>query len=167
MEIKLRKWRKSDLDSLVRYANNKNIADNLTDMFPYPYTRQDAEKFISYATSDTPNILFAIDVDGEAVGSIGIHPQTDIHRLNAELGYWLAEPYWGKGIISNAINKIVAYTFEHTEIERIFARPFGTNIASQKVLEKNNFRLEGRFEKTLIKCGELKDELIYAIRKIR
>jgi ribosomal-protein-alanine N-acetyltransferase len=166
MEIKLRKWKESDIDSLVKYANNKNIAVNLTDMFPYPYKRKDAEKFITYANSDTPNHLFAIEINGEAVGSIGIHPQDDIHRLNAELGYWLAEPFWGKGIITNAVKQIVKYTFDHTDIERIFARPFGTNIASQKVLEKNKFRLEGRYEKTIIKNGELKDELIYAIRRI-
>lgn len=166
MEIKLRKWRKSDVDSLVKYANNKNIAVNLTDMFPCPYTRADAEKFIAYATSDTPNHLFAIEINDEAVGSIGIHPQTDIHRQNAELGYWLAEPFWGKGIITSAVKQIVDYTFHNTDIERIFARPFGCNIASQKVLEKNNFHLEGRFEKTIIKNGELRDELIYAIRRI-
>jgi RimJ/RimL family protein N-acetyltransferase len=166
MEFKLRSWEKSDVDSLVKYANNKNIAVNLTDMFPYPYTREDAEKFIAYAISDTPNHLFAIDIDDKAVGSIGIHPQDDIHRLNAELGYWLAEPFWGKGVITSAIKQVVSYTFDNTDVERIFARPFGTNIASQKVLEKNKFRLEGRFEKTLIKNGELKDELIYAIRRI-
>lgn len=166
MEFKLRYWKNSDVDSLVKYANNKNIAVNLTDMFPYPYTRQDAEKFIAYATSDTPNHLFAIEIDHKAVGSIGIHPQNDIHRLNAELGYWLAEPFWGKGIITSAIRQVVNYTFDNTDVERIFARPFGTNIASQKVLEKNNFRLEARFEKILIKNGELKDELIYAIRRI-
>jgi ribosomal-protein-alanine N-acetyltransferase len=98
------------------------------------------------------------------VGGIGIHPQTDIQRKNAELGYWLAESFWGNGIISNAIKQVVQFTFETYDINRIYARPFGTNIASQQVLEKNGFDLEARFEKTLIKNGELLDELIYAIR---
>ena len=89
-----------------------------------------------------------------------------IHKqINAELGYWLAEPFWGQGIMSDAVKQIVDYAFNTLEIDRIFARPFGTNLASQKVLEKNNFKLEARFEKTLFKNGEYLDELVYAIRR--
>jgi ribosomal-protein-alanine N-acetyltransferase len=164
-KIKLRAWNISDLESLVKYANNWNIAKNLTDKFPFPYSEDDGRSFISYATKNDPVHVLAIDLKGEAIGGIGIHPQDDIHRKNAELGYWLAEPFWGQGIVSEAVKQVIYYAFTTFEINRIFARPFGANIASQRVLEKNNFVLEARFEKVLIKNGEYLDELIYAIRR--
>jgi [ribosomal protein S5]-alanine N-acetyltransferase len=107
----------------------------------------------------------AIDINGEAIGGIGIHPKDDIECKNAEMGYWLGEPFWGNGIITKAVLQMVDYGFVNFEIDRIFARPFGTNIASQKVLEKTGFVLEARFAKTLFKFGEYQDELIYAIRR--
>ena len=164
-EFRLRPWNKNDLKNLVEYANNWNVAKNLTDKFPFPYSEINGMKFIDFATKDIPIHIFAIDIDEQAVGGIGIHPQEDIHRKNAELGYWLAEPFWGQGIISRAINQMIKFAFETYEIDRIFARPFGTNIPSQRALEKNDFILEGKFEKVLIKDGELLDELIYAIRR--
>lgn len=163
--IALRPWHENDLENLVNYANNPNITKNMTDSFPSPYTLENAKSFIAMAKQAVPINIFAIVVQGKAVGGIGIHSQTDIHRQNAELGYWLAEPYWGKGIISEAIRLVLNYAFANKEITRVFARPFGNNVASQKVLEKNGFTLEGRFEKVLIKNGELQDELIYAIRR--
>ena len=165
MEFKLRPWNISDLDSLVKYANNWNIAKNLTDKFPFPYSENSGRAFIEFATKDDPIHIFAIDINGQAVGGIGIHPQDDIHRKNAELGYWLAEPFWGKGVISNAVKQSVDFAFDTFQIDRVFARPFGTNLASQKVLEKNGFVLEGRFEKVLFKNNEYLDELIYAVRR--
>ncbi|MCE3280102.1 MAG: family N-acetyltransferase [Bacteroidetes bacterium] len=165
MQIKLRPWHPNDLINLTAYANNPNIAKNMTDRFPYPFTAEHAQKFIEKNSAPSiPNIL-AIDLNGEAIGGIGLHPQEDIQRMNAELGYWLGEPYWGKGIITEAIKLIVDYGFKNFEINRIFAKPFGTNIASQKALEKAGFILEGRFEKTLFKNGESVDELIYAARR--
>jgi [ribosomal protein S5]-alanine N-acetyltransferase len=165
MEYKLRPWALEDLDSLVKYANNYEIAKNMTDQFPHPYSVEAGKTFLSFVTKATqPNIL-AIEVNGEAAGGIGIHPQSDIQRKNAELGYWLAEPYWGKGIITKAILQMVDYGFQHWDIDRIFARPFGTNIGSQRVLEKAGFLLEARFEKTLFKNGMYVDELVYAIRR--
>lgn len=165
MEFKLRPWNISDLDSLVKYANNWNVAKNLTDKFPFPYSEKSGRAFIEFATKDDPIHIFAIDINGQAVGGIGIHPQDDIHRKNAELGYWLAEPFWGKGVISNAVKQSVDFAFDTFKIDRVFARPFGTNLASQKVLEKNGFILEGRFEKVLFKNNEYLDELIYAVRR--
>jgi [ribosomal protein S5]-alanine N-acetyltransferase len=165
MEFKLRPWTQSDITSLVKYANNFNIAKNLTNKFPHPYSEEDGAAFIEFASSGDPIHIFCIEAEGEACGGIGIHPQGDIFSKNAELGYWLAEPFWGKGIISKAIHQVVDNAFATYDISRIFARPFGTNHASQKVLEKNNFKLEGRFEKTIFKNGEYLDELVYAIRK--
>ncbi|MCU7549185.1 GNAT family N-acetyltransferase [Chitinophagaceae bacterium LB-8] len=165
MEFILRRWNMKDLDSLVQYANNQNIARFMTDLFPHPYTQEKGREFIQYASKGNPPNILAIEIDGKAVGGIGIHPQSDIQRKNAELGYWLAEPYWGKGIITKAIIQMIDYGFKNWDINRIFARPFGHNIASQKALEKAGFLLEARFEKTLFKNGEYIDELIYAIRK--
>ena len=165
MEFTLRAWRETDLESLVKYANNPNIAEHLTNAFPHPYTEENGQAFIQYANSAEPLHIFAIEIDGEAVGGIGIHPQTDIMCKNAELGYWLAEPFWGNGIVSKAIAQMVDYGFSTFDIVRIYARPFGSNLASQKVLEKNGFVLEARIAQNIFKNGVFQDELIYAVRK--
>jgi RimJ/RimL family protein N-acetyltransferase len=164
MDFTLRKWAPSDLHDLVRYADNRNVARWLTDGFPHPYTEADGRSFLDSIASDDPVKVFAIEVDGHAVGSIGIFPQSDVHRLNAELGYWLAEPYWGRGIMPEAVRRVCNYGFRMFEVERIFARPFGGNRASQRVLEKAGFDFEARFEGAIIKDGERFDELYYAIR---
>ena len=165
MKFTIRPWTLDDLDSLVNHANNWNVAKNMTDKFPFPYTDFDGREFIEWANQDSILHIFAIDIEGKAVGGIGIHPQDDIHRKNAELGYWLAEPYWGKGIMPKAVSHMIAFSFEAYDIDRIFARPFATNKASQRVLEKTGFILEGRFEKAIYKNGEYIDELIYAVRR--
>lgn len=161
----LRKWTEDDLDSLVKHANNFNIAKFLTNQFPYPYTRQDGENYLSFASKENPTQLFAIEINGEAVGSIGLFPQSDIHAKNAEMGYWLSEDYWGQGIMTQAIRELVRYGFEAFDINRIYARPFGTNKGSQRVLEKAGFTLEAKFSKVLFKNDEYLDELVYAVRK--
>lgn len=163
--FKLRKWNSNDLESLVKYANNWNIAKNMTDKFPFPYTKKHGKSFIEFANRENGNYIFAIDIDGEAVGSVGIHIQDDIHKKNAELGYWLAEPFWNKGIISAVILEIVKFSFSNFDINRIFARPFETNIPSQKCLEKNGFILEAKFKKAIFKNGIYLDELIYSIKR--
>jgi ribosomal-protein-alanine N-acetyltransferase len=163
--FKLRPWNMDDVDSLVQHANNWNVARFMTDNFPYPYTPEHGRNFIEFACKDNPIHIFAIDIEGVACGGIGKHPQNDIHRKNAELGYWLAEPFWGQGIISRAIAQMVQFAFKTYDVERVFARPFGTNTASQRVLEKNQFILEARLEKVLIKDGKMLDELIYAVRR--
>lgn len=165
MEIRLRKWQMSDIKNLVKHANNYNIAKNLTDQFPYPYNEEDARQYLEAVLPQIPTQVFAIEVDGEAVGSIGLFPQSDIHSKNAEMGYWLSEEYWGKGIMPEAIKQIVEYGFKTFDITRIFARPFGTNKQSQRVLEKAGFTLEAKLEQVLFKNGEYIDEIIYAIRK--
>lgn len=165
MQVIIRRWTLEDLDSLVKYGNNPGIAANLTDQFPHPYTREKGEAFIGYATGNGTSEIFAIDIDGEACGAIGLHPQEDIMRQNAELGYWLAEPFWGRGVVTKAVKLIVDYGFQNLDINRIYARPFGENIGSQRVLEKAGFKFETKFDKTIIKNGRLQDELFYAIRR--
>jgi RimJ/RimL family protein N-acetyltransferase len=165
MSYTLRPFNLNDIDSLVKNANNYKIAANLTNQFPHPYTRENGEAFLKMATEHSPPTILAIEINGQASGGIGLHIQTDIHIKNAELGYWLAEPYWGQGIMTKAVKHIVNYGFKNLDITRIFARPFGTNIASQKVLKNAGFVLEGKFKDTIYKNGEYLDELIYAVRK--
>ncbi len=165
MKFKLRPWSTEDVESLVKYANNENIANFLTDQFPNPYNKNHGKSFIEMTFKTSPPNILAIDINGEAVGSIGIYPQNDIHINNAELGYWLGEPFWGNGIITLAIKEMIAYCFKNWDFNRIYARPFGNNIGSQRVLEKAGFVLEGRFKNIIYKNGVYLDELIYAVRK--
>jgi ribosomal-protein-alanine N-acetyltransferase len=164
MEFKLREWRESDLQSLVKYANNFAIAKNMTNKFPHPYNEDNGKNFIAFAKANSDR-MFCIEINGEACGGAGLHTQEDIHCRNMELGYWLAEPFWGKGIVPGVVKQMIEIGFKNFDIDRIFARPFGHNLASQKVLEKSGFVLEGKFEKTLFKNGEYIDELIYAVRR--
>ena len=161
----LRPWSLTDLPNLVKYANNLNIAKNLTNQFPHPYTEQDGKHFIKMANSFDPMRIFAIEVDGEAAGGIGVHPQSDIHVKCAEMGYWLAEPFWGRGIMTEAVKEMVDYAFKNFDIIRLYARPFSSNTGSQRVLEKAGFELEACLKKSIFKNGEVQDELIYAIVK--
>ena len=165
MHFHLRPWTIDDLDSLIKYANNFSIAKNLTDAFPHPYTVENGKAFIEMANKINPPNILAIEVNSEAAGAIGLHPQHDVYKKNAELGYWLAEPYWGKGIVTAAIRQMVDYGFNNWEFSRIYARPYGYNIGSQRALEKAGFVLEAKLEKTFFKNDEYQDELIYAIRR--
>ncbi|MBK7440170.1 MAG: GNAT family N-acetyltransferase [Bacteroidetes bacterium] len=165
MDFILRPWQESDLESLVQHANNFKVAKFMTDGFPFPYNYENGKAFIAFATKDKPIHIFAIVVNGKAVGGIGVHQKADIMRKNAELGYWLGETYWRHGIISRAIPQILKYAFETYDITRVYARPFGTNIGSQKALEKLGFTLEARIKNNIFKNGQFEDELIYGFRK--
>jgi RimJ/RimL family protein N-acetyltransferase len=165
MEIYLRPWQISDEVSLIKHAGNPNITRFMSDGFAQISTPEGAKKFIEFANSGTDKIYRAIELDGEIVGGIGISVQPDIYCKNAELGYWLAEPFWGKGIITKAIHQIVAEAFRTLDIYRIFAKPFHTNKASHSVLKKAGFKLETILEKTVYKNGEYLDEYIYTVKK--
>ena len=161
MDFKLRKWDYSDLESLVEHANNFNIAKWLTNQFPFPYTKEDGLDYLNLVSQDDTTKVFAIEINGKAVGSIGVFPQADIHEKSAEIGYWLSEKYWRNGIVSRAIEEVVQYAFKTFDISRVFARPFSTNIGSRKVLEKAGFKLEAQLKQALYKNGEYFDELVY------
>lgn len=165
MNIKLKDWEFSDLEFLVKYANNKNISNNLADSFPTPYTANDGMEFIQRVSNHNPRKIFAIVFDKVAVGSIGCFPDSDIHRKNAAIAYWVAEPYWGKGIATESIKLMVDYGFKAFDIDRIYAKPFGRNKASHRALVKAGFKLEATIEKTIFKNGEYLDELIFGYRK--
>jgi len=158
----LRKWEFSDLSSLVANAHNPRVAANMRDGFPYPYTTEDGDEWITVARSDDPLQNFAITIDNQAVGGIGLAPGEDIERISAELGYWLGEKYWGKGITSSAVKGILEYGFNELGLERIFAKPFEHNTASRRILEKNDFKLEGILRRSAIKRGKIYNQALYA-----
>ena len=164
MEFILRQWRETDVDSVAKYADNKKIANNLRDVFPYPYTREDAKNYIFSCINgdESRQICRAIDVGGEAVGSIGIFLQGDVARKSAELGYWLAEPFWGRNIMSRAVRQLCGEAFLQYDIVRIYAEPFAYNIGSRRVLEKSEFQLEGILRNSVCKNGRIYDACMYA-----
>lgn len=165
--IQLSDWTEALLDKLVEYANNPGIAGNMTDSFPHPYSEDKGKAFIQFAKTSETSKIKAIFFKGELVGSIGLHLQHDISRKNAELGYWLAEPFWGQGIMTTAVKEMTEWGFKNMDIVRIFARPFGSNLASQKVLEKAGYQLEAKIKDGFYKNGVFVDELIYSKRKER
>jgi RimJ/RimL family protein N-acetyltransferase len=161
----LRPWKDEDAQSLVRHANNEKIAMNLRDGFPHPYTLRDARSWIKMVQENRKDPVFAIDIESEACGGIGLHGGQDVYRFNAEIGYWLSEHHWGKGIVSEAVRIMVRHGFEHYPWTRIFAGVFSNNPASMKVLEKAGFHREAIFSKSVKKRGRYLDEHVYSILK--
>ena len=167
MELKLerctiRDYRLSDADSLAKHANSRKIWLGLRDAFPHPYTIKDAKNFLQGSISGLPRLHFCIDINEEAVGGIGLRPGEDVHRHTAEFGYWLAEKFWGQGIMSEVVPAFVDYCFKEFSLNRIFAMPHSNNPASARVLEKAGFTFEGRLRKNVIKDGQILDSLVYA-----
>ena len=158
----IRSWRSADVTSVVKHANNAKIALQLRDRFPHPYTASDARRFIEAVIGVRPVTTFAIDVDGEAVGGIGFSPGSDVERYSAEIGYWLGEPFWGRGIATEALVAVTTYAVETHAVTRVFAVPFAHNVASCRVLEKAGYVLEARLQRSAIKDGKVLDQLQYA-----
>lgn len=161
-EIKLRSLKKSDIPRLVKLANNENIARNLRDGFPHPYTQRHAEEFVQKCMAQDPVTLFAIEYKGEYVGNIVLSKGIDVYRKSAELGYFIGEDYWNKGIATVAVNLITGYGFATLDIVRIHAGVYEHNAASQRVLEKCGFVREGVFKMAVYKNEKFWDEVRYA-----
>ena len=161
----IRYWKKEDAPTITKYANNRKIWLNLRDCFPHPYHLSDAEDFLTRVFKQQPATFFAIANEKEAIGSIGLTFGENIHRYTAELGYWLAEPFWNKGIMTEAVSKFTDFAFERFELNRIFAEPYADNTASVRVLEKAGFVLEGTLRASVFKDGKVLDQFLYA--KIR
>jgi len=161
-EPPLRRWKIDDVDSLVELANEWDIARNLRDAFPHPYTRDAAEAFTARAASGEIGHLYAISVEGRAVGGCGLKPKEDIERCSAEIGYWLGKPYWGRGLATAAVRSLTQFAFEHLGLARVFALPFEENLASVRVLEKAGFIREGVLRNAAIKEGRVRNMFMYA-----
>jgi RimJ/RimL family protein N-acetyltransferase len=157
----LRAWRAGDEESLVRHANSLAVWRNLRDAFPHPYTLADALHWIEVANPTGKITNFAIVVDGSAVGAIGIELKGDVFRRSAEIGYWLGEEYWGRGIVTEALRAVTDYAFATFDLCRLSAGVFEWNPGSMRVLEKAGYELECRMRKSVTKDGQTIDELIY------
>ena len=167
MEISIRRWRMSDAAALASALNNENVQKNLRDGLPFPYTVKDGEEYINAMLCSDENETFAFAVtDGDrAIGSIGVFRCGNIHRRTAELGYYVAEEYWGRGVMTAAVKLACRHVFENSDIIRIFAEPFAYNAASCRVLEKCGFQLEGVLRSNAVKCGKIIDMKMYSLIK--
>ena len=157
----VREWAADDLHSLVRHANNRQVWLNLRDRFPHPYTEANGREFLARVLQQQPASVWAIEVDGEAAGGIGVVQLTDVERVSAEIGYWLGEQYWGRGVMTEAVRAVTGEAFRRLELRRIFALPFADNVGSIRVLEKAGYVLEGRLRQSAIKDGVVRDQLMY------
>jgi ribosomal-protein-alanine N-acetyltransferase len=158
----IRPWRLDDATSLVQYANNRKVWLGLRDRFPHPYSQDDARQFLQRAISERPIIDFCVEISNEAAGGIGIRLGSDVHRYVAELGYWLGEPFWGHGIMSEVVAAFTQFCFNNFSLHRLHAELYANNPASARVLEKNGFVFEGRLRNKVFKDGQILDSLVYA-----
>jgi RimJ/RimL family protein N-acetyltransferase len=164
--IVLRPWSIIDAAPLALIANNKNIADNLRDGFPFPYSISDAKKWLNIILPENnPPRFFAIVLNNTLAGSIGIVAKTDIYRKNFEVGYFLSQDHWGKGIATKAIRAATTYAFRNFDVVRVYAEPFADNIASRRALEKAGYKLEATLRNNVIKNGVIKSSCIYSVLK--
>jgi RimJ/RimL family protein N-acetyltransferase len=159
----VRSYRPGDEDALARHANDRGVWLNLRDRFPHPYTRQDAEHWVRFAAGATPETNFAIALDSQAVGGIGLVLHDDVERCSAEIGYWVGRAYRGRGIATAAVRGLTAHAFATHALTRVYALPFADNAASRRVLEKAGYRCEGRLRRSAVKDGRVRDQQVYAI----
>ena len=162
----LRSWSLDDAAAVQRYANNRKIWLNLRNIFPHPYGLEDAQNFLRYVMQNEPQAILAIATPAEAIGCIGLRLGSDVHVKTAELGYWLGEPFWGHGIMSEAVAEFTRYAFQTFALVRVFAEPFASNHASARVLEKAGFVCEALLRSNIFKDGQVLDSRLYArVRK--
>lgn len=162
----LREWRLSDKESIADNANNIHIWNNVRDYFPFPYTIKNGEEFIKMVLGKPkPTTDFAIEIEGQAVGGIGIALNSDVERISAEIGYWLGESYWNRGIMTNIVKEMVNYSFSNFPIRKLYAPVFNFNLASHRVLEKAGFEKEAILKQAAIKNGEIIDLHYYGLIK--
>ncbi|HUR95299.1 MAG TPA: GNAT family N-acetyltransferase [Gemmatimonadales bacterium] len=160
---RIRSWRPGDEPSLSRHASSRKIWLNVRDRFPHPYTLAAAESWVAHAAAADPETQFAIEVDGEAAGGIGLFLQEDVSRFTAEIGYWLGEAYWGRGLATAVVRRFTDYAFDTFDLNRIYGNIFDWNEASVRVLEKAGYEFEGRHRRAAVKDGQVVDNLLYAV----
>ena len=161
----VRPWRLDDAQSVASHANNRKIWLGVRDLFPHPYTIQDAHEFLQRATSEQPEMKFCIEIEGTAGGGIVVYPGHDVYRHTATVGYWLGEQFWGRGIMTEVVTAVTDFCVDNFPLRRIFAEVFANNPASARVLEKAGFTFEGRLKNNVVKDGQVLDSLLYARTK--
>ena len=159
---RVRHWHKTDAVSLTEHANNLNVAKYLRDRFPHPYTLKDARAFLKHAAAAQDPTNLAIEVDGIAAGAIGFVPGRDVERYSAEIGYWLGEAFWGRGIVTEALVLVTRHAFDQMNYLRLFALPFADNAGSIRVLEKAGYVREGILRSSSVKYGQPRDQYMFA-----
>jgi len=164
-DIRLRPWRDGDQTDLVRHANNRKVWLGLRDQFPHPYTLTDADAFLARLRAQDPVTIFAITVEDRPVGGIGLVLSSDVDRISAEIGYWLGEEYWGRGIATAAVRILTRQAFQTFALNRIFAIPYADNAGSIRVLVKARYRHEGTLLASAIKDGRIRDQELFAITR--
>lgn len=158
----IRDWVKEDAEAIAKYANNRKIWINMRDLFPFPYKFSNAKAFLEMAIKPGPKTFFAISTATEAIGGIGLNLQKDVHRYTAELGYWLAEPFWDQGIMTNAVKGFSSIAFDKYSLHRLYATPYVYNRSSIRVLERAGFEKEGLLRANAFKDGRIVDQYLYA-----
>ena len=161
MSVELRKLQISDAALFAELANDMRIAENTSDRFPHPYNETDAQRFIDMHQDESNASVFGILFNGDLVGGIGLHFRADIYRKTAELGYWVNPKFWGKGIATKAITKILDYGFSNLDVAVVVAHVFGRNAASQHILIKQNFTRLGVIPNGAYKLGKYEDDVIF------
>jgi [ribosomal protein S5]-alanine N-acetyltransferase len=161
----VRPWAIGDAESLHRHANNREVSRHLRDRFPFPYEIESARTFLGWVTAQSSPTVWAIDVKGTAVGGIGIELHSDVERVSAEIGYWLGQEYWNRGIATEALTAVTKEAFKRFNITRLYAVPFADHAASVRVLEKAGYVREGRLRQSAIKNGQIRDQLLLAAYK--
>jgi [ribosomal protein S5]-alanine N-acetyltransferase len=161
----IRSWRRGDEGALARHADSRAVWLQMRDVFPHPYTPADAERWVDFARGGRPETNFAITLGDEPVGGIGLTPGRDIERYSAEVGYWLGEAFWGRGLATVAVRGLTRWAFESLGLIRVFALPLARNAASARVLEKAGYRREGLLRASAVKDGQVLDQLLYAITR--
>ncbi|MBI3983136.1 MAG: GNAT family N-acetyltransferase [Gemmatimonadetes bacterium] len=157
----VRSWRRGDEPSVARHANNRKVWINLRDALPHPYTLDDAREWIDWVLAATPETHFAVDIDGQAVGAVGFVIQPDVHRVSAEIGFWLSEEFWGRGFMTQAVQAATEYALRTHGLHRVYATVFEWNAASMRVLEKAGYTREAVLRKSAIKDGRVIDQVLY------
>jgi RimJ/RimL family protein N-acetyltransferase len=161
----IRPWQISDAASLQRQADNRNVSMHLRDRFPFPYGIEQARAFLEFISAQPAPTVWAIDVGGDAAGGIGIELHNDVERVSAEIGYWLGEQFWGRGIATEALKAVTAAVFERFDLTRLYAVPFADHVASVRVLEKAGYVREGHLRQSAIKDGKIRDQFLFAAYK--
>jgi RimJ/RimL family protein N-acetyltransferase len=170
MELKgtgftIRGWKLGDEVSLQKHANNPKVSSYLMDRFPSPYTMGDAVNWVNFLVEQFPPVNFAITINDQVVGGIGLEPRQDVYRKTAILGYWLSEELWGRGMMTEAVKLVTDYAFKQLRFIRIQASVYSKNPASMRVLEKAGYQKEGILRNAVVKNNVVMDEHIYAILK--
>jgi RimJ/RimL family protein N-acetyltransferase len=163
----LRPFRRGDEPSLARHANNRKVWRNLRDSFPHPYAAEHASAWVASNLGVAPVRNFAIEIEGEVAGSIGVTPFADVNARSAEIGYWVAEPHWGRGVATEALRAATDHVFRAFDVVRVQATVFAWNEASMRVLEKCGYAREAVLAKSVFKDGELIDSVLYAVVRAR